>query len=112
MIWKELLIDLDFKYFRKAVEKICKENVDFYPGTNIPALIRREAKVFKSENFRKTNTFQERFDRYKLEAASPEEAKEFLEKVKFEVKGITAGEYEDLDNSQWQRDQDEMERQV
>lgn len=88
LIWKELLIDLEFKYFRKAVMEICKENVDFYPGTNIPALIRKEAKRFKSETFRKKNTFKEKFDKYKLEAATPEEAKEILNKVAFKMKEI------------------------
>jgi hypothetical protein len=88
MIWKALLIDLDFEFFEKAVMEICKEYVDFYPGTNIPALIRKEAKRFKSEAMRKKNTFKEKFDRYKLEAASPEEAKKFMEKAKFKIKEI------------------------
>ena len=85
-IWKELLIDLDFKYFRQAVVHICKTRTDFYPGTNIPALIRESSGEFKAADRREQNTFKQKFDRYKLEAASPEEAKEFLRKIDFKVK--------------------------
>lgn len=95
LIWKALLIDLDFEFFEKAVMEICKEYVDFYPGTNIPALIRKEAKRFKSEAMRKKNNFKEYFAKYQLEAATPEEAKQIaeadkalLKKVGFKIKEI------------------------
>ncbi|MBT5631648.1 MAG: hypothetical protein HOJ13_02865 [Nitrospina sp.] len=88
LTWKELLIDLDFEYFRQSVVHICKTHVDFYPGTNIPALIRENASVFKSKDFAKKNTFKEKFEQYKLDAASPEEAKEFIDQAGFKLKEI------------------------
>ena len=81
LIWKELLIDLEFKYFRKAVDHICKTYKDFYPGTNIPGLIREEAKNFKSESAREENSFKKKFEQYKQEAASPEEVKEIIKQI-------------------------------
>ncbi len=83
-IWKFLLIDLEYKYFEQAVGKICRETVNFYPGTNIPALIRETADNFKSLDFarREENNFQKRFQRYQEEACSPEELKKVLEECK------------------------------
>ena len=79
-VWKELLIDLEFKYFRLAVVHICKTHKDFYPGTNIPALIREMAGEFRSKEFAEKNNFQKRFAQYKREAATPEEAKKFIDR--------------------------------
>ena len=87
-IWKELLIDLDFKYFRQAVVHICKTRTDFYPGINIPALIRESSGDFKAKEKREQDTFQQKFDRYKLEAMKPEEARKFLEKSGFHMKQV------------------------
>tara|TARA_Y100001934_G_scaffold264743_1_gene342095 strand:+ start:1123 stop:1407 length:285 start_codon:yes stop_codon:yes gene_type:complete len=93
LIWKELLIDLDFEYFRNAVIKICKENVDFYPGTNIPGKIREEAKNFKSESAREENSFKKKFEQYKEEAASPEEVKEILKQIGFRIQKEPSGDF-------------------
>ena len=72
---------MEFKYFRKAVDHICKTYKDFYPGTNIPGLIREEAKIFKLESARKENIFKDKFQKYKEEAASPEEVKEIIKQI-------------------------------
>ena len=82
-VWKELLIDLEFKYFRKAVVHICKTYKDFYPGTSIPGSIREEAKRFKSESAIEQNSFKKKFQQYKEEAACPEEVKEILKQIGF-----------------------------
>ena len=91
-IWKELLADLDFKYFRQACIQICKDHVDFYPGTNIPALIRQQAKDIKSKEFKEKNSWDKTFERYKLEAMKPEdaqkEARKFLEESGFKMKSL------------------------
>ena len=87
-IWKELLADLDFKYFRQACIQICKDHVDFYPGTNIPALIRQQAKDIKSKEFKEKNSWDKTFERYKLEAMKPEETQKFLEKSGFTMKSL------------------------
>ena len=87
-IWKELLADLDFKYFRQACIQICKDHVDFYPGTNIPALIRQQAKDIKSKEFKEKNSWDKTFERYKLEAMKPEETQKFLEKSGFKMKSL------------------------
>ena len=89
-IWKELLIDLDFKYFRQAVVDICKTRVDIYPGTNIPALIRSHAKDIRLKELKDENQkkMDEQFNRYKLEAMKPEEAQKFLEKSGFHMKQV------------------------
>ena len=82
-VWKELLIDLEFKYFRQAVVDFCKTRIDFYPTTNIPALIRKTAEEIRSKDITEKNSFQKLFARYKQEAATPEEVRKFLESVKF-----------------------------
>ena len=87
-IWKDFLIDLEFNDFRRAVVHICKTRIEFYPGTNIPALIIESAKEFRAEDRRKENSFQVKFDQYKLEAATPEETQDFLNKAGFKMKGI------------------------
>ena len=91
-IWKELLADLDFKYFRQACIQICKDHVDFYPGTNIPALIRQQAKDIKSKEFKEKNSWDKTFERYMLEAMKPEdaqkEARKVLEESGFKMKSL------------------------
>ena len=93
-IWKELLSDLDFKYFRQACIQICKDHVDFYPGTNIPALIRQQAKDIKSKEFKEKNSWDKTFDRYKLEAMKPEETQKLLEKSGYTMKSLKSLPYE------------------
>jgi len=87
-VWKELLIDLEYKYFRQACVEISKNHVDIYPGTNIPALIRSHAKEFKSKDFKEKNSWHKTFERYQLEAMSPEETKKYLEKFSFTMKSL------------------------
>ena len=87
-VWKELLIDLEFKYFRLALVDICKTKIDFYLGTNIPALIRETATDLKRKDIQKNNNnnSEEKFERYKQEAATPEEAKKFCEEARLKLK--------------------------
>lgn len=87
-IWKELLIDLEFEYYRQACVQICKDHVDFYPGTNIPALIRDKAKTIRSIELREKNSWKKTFNQYQLEAMKPEETQKFLEKANFKTKSL------------------------
>ena len=88
MIWKELLIDLEFKYFRPACVEISKNHIDFYPGTNIPALIRSHAKDIKSKEVKEKNSWKKTFNKYQLEAMKQEEAQKFLDISGFHMKQV------------------------
>mgnify|MGYP003636158136 FL=1 len=88
LVWRELLIDLDYSHFRQAVIHICKTKTDFYPGTNIPALIRESAKDFKKKEHAEVDNFQDKFEQYKLEAAGPTDLAEIIGKAGFEMKSM------------------------
>lgn len=87
-IWKELLIDLQFKYFKLAVVDICKTRVEISAWENIPALIREKAEFFRLQEKKSTNSFKQLFEGYKREAATPQEVRKFLKESGFKVKTI------------------------
>ena len=54
----ELLMDLDGGYFMWSVMKICKEQKELFPNTNIVALIRGNEEVYKKERTQRREGIQ------------------------------------------------------
>lgn len=52
-LYYEFLKDLPEDYFIWAITKICREQVELYPNTNIVALIRSHEDQFKFEKVRR-----------------------------------------------------------
>jgi hypothetical protein len=70
IVWQRLLYNLDFEYYEKAIIQICQTNVDFFPGTNIPGLIRKAANEIRSKEFQKAKRIEQEkyFKQCRLEA--------------------------------------------
>jgi len=74
VVWFNLLRDLEYRIFEMAVKEICKSYTDFYPGTNIPGLIRKTANEIRTKEFQKANRIEQEkyFEQCRLEATTPD----------------------------------------